>query len=133
MNKLIVLLLIFLGGGFGACARWLLATAINTNATHAPQGFPWGTLGVNLLGCLLIGLLAGFFERTNTATEWSLFFITGVLGGFTTFSSFGLEAMRMVRGNQISLALAYVLASNILGISLVAAGYALSHSTRLRF
>ena len=124
MNKLF---LIFIGGGLGACVRWLLASAINT---HTPQGFPWGTLGVNLLGCLLIGLAAGLFERVNAATEWSLFFITGVLGGFTTFSSFGLETMRLVRSDQIAFALAYVLASNILGVSLVAAGYALVSATQ---
>jgi fluoride exporter len=119
------LLLVFLGGGLGACARWLLATTFNT-AGLSPQGFPWGTLGVNLLGCLLIGLAAGLFERTNAPAEWGLFFITGVLGGFTTFSSFGLETVRLLRGNQLALALAYVSASNILGISWVAAGYTLS-------
>ena len=119
------LLLVFLGGGLGACSRWLLATALNT-AGLSPQGFPWGTLGVNLLGCSLIGLLAGLFERTNVTAEWGLFFITGILGGFTTFSSFGLETFRLLRGNQLALAVAYVSASNIFGVSLVAGGYTLS-------
>jgi CrcB protein len=118
------LLLIFVGGGLGACLRWLFATLINTNVGLL-QGFPWGTLGVNALGCLLIGLLAGLFERTNAATELSLFFITGVLGGFTTFSSFGLETVRLVRSSQWVMAVVYVLASNTLGIGLVGMGYAL--------
>ena len=124
------LMLIFLGGGCGACLRWLIANVINTHTSALPSGFPFGTLAVNLLGCLLIGLATGLFERANATTEWSLFLITGVLGGFTTFSSFGLETMRLVRSDQIAFALAYVLASNILGVSLVAASYALVSATQ---
>ena len=123
MNKL---LLIFIGGGLGACLRWLLANFINTNIQTfmaLSQGFPWGTLAVNLLGCFLIGLLAGLFEHTTASSELSLLFITGVLGGFTTFSSFGLETVRLLRSGEMLRAVLYVLISNGLGISLVAAGY----------
>jgi CrcB protein len=123
--KLILVFLVFAGGGLGACMRWLLAMAINT---HASSSFPFGTLAVNLLGCFLIGLLAGLFERANAPTELRLFFITGVLGGFTTFSSFGLETVRLMRGGEMMRAMLYVLASNTLGIGLVGAGYALARN-----
>jgi CrcB protein len=109
----------------GACLRYLLATWINVSA---PQGFPWGTLAVNLIGCFLIGLLSGWFEQLvgPNVPYLGLFFITGVLGGFTTFSSFALEMMRLLRNQEIARAVAYVVASNGIGIALVAAGYRLT-------
>jgi CrcB protein len=120
------LLLIFIGGGVGACLRWLLTVAINT---HTNSSFPFGTLVVNLLGCLLIGLLAGFFEHLRAPTELTLFIITGILGGFTTFSSFGLETVRLLRSQHFLSAAIYVVTSNVAGLALAAAGYARTHSS----
>jgi CrcB protein len=88
------------------------------------KGFPWGTLVVNLVGCLVIGLLWGFFSKTSSeGNTWALFMTVGICGGFTTFSTFSKEALMMLQaGNFISL-LAYVTISVIAGIALVAAGY----------
>ena len=118
-----VLLLIGAGGGLGAIARYLLATAINQSAQSA---FPFGTLAVNLLGALAIGLLAGVFEKLSLPTDLRLFLITGILGGFTTFSSFGLETAQLLEYGHVAYALAYVALTNVAGVGLVAVGWALT-------
>ena len=113
---------LFIGGGsfFGRVARYLISVAMKTMS----KGFPWGTLIVNLVGCLVIGLLWGFFSKTASEnSSWALFMTVGICGGFTTFSTFSKEALMMLQaGNFISL-LAYVTISVIAGIALVAAGY----------
>jgi CrcB protein len=88
--------------------------------------FPWGTLFVNLAGSFVIGLLWGFFDIENLSSNIRNFIFIGVLGGFTTFSTFALENFSMFRDGQIKLALSNILASNIIGIALVFAGFLLS-------
>lgn len=132
------------GGMLGAIARYSLATRIqqwaitHTAAAHtAASGtaatpehtgavlspWPWGTLAVNLLGCLLIGLLAGLAQRNGWGhPACRLFMLTGVLGGFTTFSAFGLETTALLIQRQWLPALAYTSASLLLGLAAVAAG-----------
>lgn len=88
--------------------------------------FPWGTLFVNLAGSFAIGLLWGFFDIENLSSNIRNFIFIGVLGGFTTFSTFALENFSMFRDGQIKLALSNILASNIIGIALVFAGFLLS-------
>lgn len=114
-----------LGGLLGAIARYALS--LRLSAATAPSAglapLPWGTLAVNLLGCLAIGLLAGLALRGDwLGPALQLFLFTGVLGGFTTFSAFGLEALTLLLQRQWALALGYVLASVGLGLLAVAAG-----------
>jgi CrcB protein len=116
-------LLVFIGGGLGAMARHAVNRA--GLATLGP-GFPWWTLGVNVAGCFLIGLLAGLFGAMETGHNSRLFLITGFLGGFTTFSAFSLDALTLwERGAQLESGL-YVLGSVILSLIAAALGLMLS-------
>ena len=116
-------ILIGCGSFLGGAARYLISVAMKTMS----KGFTWGTLAVNLVGCLVIGLLWGLFSRSASEnSSWALFMTVGICGGFTTFSTFSKEALMMLQaGNFISL-LAYVTISVIAGIALVATGYYLA-------
>lgn len=104
------LLLVGLGGFAGAVARYLLGGWMLHHAMAAK--FPWSTFTVNLLGCLLMGLLSGFIERLEWFTpQIRLLLLTGLLGGFTTFSAFGFETVYLLRRGEVWIAAAYVLAS----------------------
>lgn len=113
--------LVALGGGIGASCRHL----VNLLAARLPgPGFPAGTLAVNVLGGLLMGVLAGFVAvRYSTGGQGiRLFLGTGVLGGFTTFSAFSLDAVLLwQRGDSVA-AISYVLASVVLSIGALVAG-----------
>ena len=113
---------LFIGCGsfIGGAARYLVSIAMKT----VGKGFPWGTLAVNLVGCLVIGLLWGFFSKNSSeSSSWALFMIVGICGGFTTFSTFSKEALMMLQAGNFFSLLAYVAISVIAGIALVAAGY----------
>lgn len=99
-----------LGGAIGAGARWM----VGRWALHAfGPAFPWGTLGVNLAGGLLMGLLVGVLAAKGASEAVRSFLGVGVLGGFTTFSAFSLELVQMLERGQAGLALGYALASVI--------------------
>lgn len=103
------LLFVMLGGAFGSGARYLAGHA--TLAWFGPD-YPWGTLAVNLIGGFLMGLLAGSLARFGQGGEtWRLLLGVGVLGGFTTFSAFSLDAMVMIERGDWMTALGYILAS----------------------
>lgn len=103
------LLLVAIGGGTGAMLRYLVGRW--ALAAFGP-GFPVGTLAVNLLGGLAMGLVVGMLARVNEGGEHLRLLIgVGVLGGFTTFSAFSLEMVNMVTRNEIGLAVAYATAS----------------------
>jgi CrcB protein len=88
--------------------------------------FPYGTLTVNVVGSLAMGLLAAYFAFKGDATQhWRLFFTTGILGGFTTFSAFSLDAVLLYERGETGLAALYVLASVALSIAGLFAGLAL--------
>ncbi|WP_203310231.1 MULTISPECIES: fluoride efflux transporter CrcB [Sphingomonas] len=118
------LVLVMLGGALGSGARHLVGRA--TLHLLGPA-FPYGTLAVNLIGGLLMGLLVGSLARFGSGGEtWRLFLGVGVLGGFTTFSSFSLDAVTMMERGAAPLALAYVLVSVTGSILALAGGLALA-------
>ena len=121
--------LVGLGGAVGSIARYLLATWTMQAAT--PQKFPLGTFAVNLLGCLAAGLLAGWAERHPgvLSPELRLLLMVGVLGGFTTFSAFGLETVQLLRRGDWLVAGGYVCGSVLLGLALVLLGWRLAGPT----
>jgi len=122
------LLLIALGGAVGTLARYGVGAALATPTQRS--GFPWGTLTVNLIGCFAIGLLSGLFaDRWAAREEYRLALIVGVLGGFTTFSSFGAETAALLREGRVLHAGVNVVVQNVLGVALVFAGYALGRGT----
>lgn len=105
------LLLVFIGGGLGSVARYGMMRAIGRMISSA---FPWHTLGVNLLGALIIGALAEFLAlRISGLDQARLLLITGFLGGFTTFSAFSLESALMWQKGDYILLAGYVAASVI--------------------
>ncbi|PZP38910.1 MAG: fluoride efflux transporter CrcB [Pseudomonas fluorescens] len=117
------ILLVFVGGGLGSIARYLMGLAATRIFGVA---FPYGTLSVNVLGGLLMGLFIGWMSTRNAHPTLQLFFATGILGGFTTFSSFTLEAVLLWQRNEPLLAAAYIAASVILAITALCLGLYLS-------
>ena len=101
-------LLVMIGGALGSAGRY--GVGLLTGRWLGP-GYPWGTLAVNLIGGLLMGLLAGALARTGGSEHSRLLLAVGVLGGFTTFSAFSLDAALMIETGAWAKALVYVLAS----------------------
>jgi CrcB protein len=116
------LFLVMIGGALGAGARHLVGRA--TMAWFGAN-FPYGTLTVNILGGLLMGLLVGILARTSAGDSWRLLLGVGVLGGFTTFSSFSLDVVTMIERGAVTLALGYILVSVIASILALFAGLTL--------
>jgi fluoride exporter len=114
------LLCIAIGGAVGSLLRYGLSGAVYSYSTSI---FPWGTLSVNLVGSLVIGLLWGLFEVIVVSTSLKALLLVGVLGGFTTFSTFTLETFSLLRDGEVKMALLNIFLSNGVGIVLVFAGY----------
>ncbi|WP_025560162.1 fluoride efflux transporter CrcB [Sphingomonas sp. UNC305MFCol5.2] len=120
------LLLVMLGGAFGAGGRHLVGRA--TLSLLGPN-YPWGTLAVNLLGGLAMGLLAGGLVRFGeNGEQWRLLLGVGVLGGFTTFSAFSLDVMNMLQRGDWAMGLGYVLASVIGAVAALALGLGIARA-----
>ena len=113
------IILISIGGAVGALSRYTLANLISKKFQ---SNFPLGTLGVNLLGCFIIGIAWQFSEHFSIAKNIRLFFFVGLLGAFTTFSTFGLESLNLFKDGQVKPAVLNILLNNILGIILVLLG-----------
>lgn len=94
---MIDIVLVIAGGGAGSLSRYLVSLSAGR---LFGDGFAWGTMIVNLLGCLLIGFLVGLLDRSVLPRAMRLLLVTGFLGGFTTFSSFALESVRMFMGGN---------------------------------
>ena len=118
-----VYLLIFLGSGIGGVLRFSLGMAVQRLANG--WLFPVGTLTVNVLGCFLIGFFAQILEAKGLPENIRFFLLIGLLGGFTTFSSFGYETLQLLRDGQLIYAIGNVISQVVLGLLFVWVGYVL--------
>jgi fluoride exporter len=113
-------LLVFVGGGLGASLRHFINV---TCARCIGVDFPWGTFIINITGSIVMGLIAGYLAfRGEAAQAWRLFLMTGILGGYTTFSAFSLDFATLYERGALGLAAAYVLGSVIISIAGLFAG-----------
>lgn len=117
---MIKVLLLATGGAIGTILRFLLSNWIQETAWSI---FPYGTLGVNVLGSFFIGFCWSLSESIYFSTNFRLFLFVGLFGGFTTFSSFSLESLTLLKSGAYKMAFIYILVSNLLGISAVFLGY----------
>jgi CrcB protein len=119
-------LIVALGAGLGGALRH----GVNVGAAHLlGTGWPYGTFAVNVVGSLVIGLLAGYFALRGQASQAVILFLTtGVLGGFTTFSAFSLDVALLYERGQLGLAALYVAGSVGLSIAALFAGLALARA-----
>ncbi|MFO8067281.1 MAG: fluoride efflux transporter CrcB [Bacteroidales bacterium] len=108
-----LILIIGAGSFIGGVIRYLISLFVHNKIMSA---FPLGTLIVNLLGCFFIGIVFGLIDKGNVNQEWKFFLITGLLGGFTTFSAFSIETVNMLRDGQFLYASSYILFSVVFGI-----------------
>lgn len=114
---------ITIGGGIGSFLRYILSSAI---ARNLGTNFPYGTLAVNIIGSFVMGAIIEYFSRTLPhSMELRAFLTVGILGGFTTFSAFSLDAILLIDRGNAALALAYVLSSVVFSIFAVFAAMAL--------
>jgi fluoride exporter len=111
---------VFLGGGLGSVIRYVLNLAL----ARWSVAFPWSILVANVVGSFLIGLLAGL-QKDRASVQW-LFLATGMLGGFTTFSTFSLDTLQLLQTDRWPLALAYSLGSVLLGVAAAFIGFRLA-------
>ncbi len=116
-----------LGGFIGASLRYLTGSAAERWLSNQP--FLWATLTVNVVGCFAIGALAGAMDaRLAVSPALRVFLVVGVLGGFTTYSAFGLEAVNLIRQDRIGAAALHILLHLVLGLGAVVLGFALTRS-----
>jgi len=122
MNEIIKTSLLIAGGGFvGTLLRFLTTEFLNK---YSAATFPMGTVAVNLIGCLFIGILAGFFsERLTSDSNLFLFLTIGCLGGFTTFSAFAIESQVFIQNGEFLKLTAYISIQVLIGIILVVLGF----------
>jgi fluoride exporter len=108
------ILLVGLGGGVGSIARYLCQRWVSSLYPHS---FPWGTFAVNIVGCLLIGILWGIsFKSFDSNENFKLLLMVGLCGGFTTFSAFTIEGIGLLRENKMGLFFLYIAGSVIVGL-----------------
>ncbi len=112
------------GGAIGAILRFVIS-GIAYNVLG--QNFPWGTLVVNMIGCFLIGFLSQLFEEMAISPNLRVLILVGGLGAFTTFSTYALENVNLLRDGQFGIAFLNIIASTVLGIVFVFVGMALAN------
>ncbi len=120
------IVLVIAGGAIGTLARFLMSGFVQK---YVSNGFPIGTLVVNLIGSFIIGLLWGAFENQQ-ANQIRAFLFVGVLGGFTTFSAYSIETLNLFRDNHVRVAVLNILLNNVLGILLALCGLAIAKFIR---
>ena len=117
-------LLVFLGGGLGSGLRYLVTITMNQYS----KVLPFGTFTVNILGCLLIGLILGYAQKENTLTSnQTLLLATGFCGGFTTFSAFANENLELIKNGELFNFSVYTIGSILIGILAVCIGFYLTN------
>ena len=117
-------LLVFLGGGLGSSLRYLVSITMNQYS----KVLPFGTFTVNMLGCLLIGLILGYAQKENTLTSnQTLLLATGFCGGFTTFSAFANENLELIKNGELFNFSVYTIGSVLIGILAVFIGFYLTN------
>ena len=117
------ILMIGIGGMVGSMARYLTATYFSR---LFPSTFPYGTFAVNIIGCLVIGLIFGLSERYSWFTsDWRIFLATGFCGGYTTFSAFAVENVELLQQSNYLTFASYSIASFTLGLLAVIIGMSL--------
>jgi CrcB protein len=120
------LLIVGMGGFLGTVFRFMLVEWVH-KLLNDPW-YPYGTFAVNVLGCLLIGFLGGLAENKGLlGSEMRLFFVIGLLGGFTTFSAFGYETHAFFKDTQVLAAMMNIMSHVVLGIGAVFLGYRISN------
>jgi CrcB protein len=117
---IIRILLIALGGAIGSVCRYSCGGIVYRLFGSI---FPWGTLAVNVIGSFLIGFLWAAFERAAIGSNMRMFVFIGILGGFTTFSSYTLETLNLLREGETRLAVTNMLVSNFAGLAAVFIGF----------
>lgn len=118
-------LLVFLGGGIGSALRYAIGRIFNTSSA----GYPWGTFSVNIIGSLLIGVFMGIALKNNNLSEnQTLLLVTGLCGGFTTFSAFAYENQQFLKEGDLTSFAIYTLGSLSLCILAVFLGLVISKS-----
>ena len=110
--------LVFVGGGLGSALRF----GVGKLFISSLYKFPSATFLVNMIGCLLIGLFVAYFSKSENSF-YKLLFVTGFCGGFTTFSTFSNESIFLLKNNQFTLAVIYILSSLIVGLLATFLGY----------
>jgi len=124
MDELRQLLLVAAGGAIGSVARWRVSGWVLHQAVD--WRFPIGTFVVNVLGCLIVGVLAGLAIKEDFfSTDQRLLLFTGVMGGFTTFSAFGLETFYLLRRGEYLIAGSNMVLSMVVGMAALWVGYQL--------
>lgn len=117
------LIFIGVGGAIGAVSRYIVS---GLDYKYSYGVFPISTLVINLTGSIIIGFLWGMFEAVTISSNIRMFIFIGILGGFTTFSTFALENFNLLRYGERNIVFMNIILSNVLGIFLVYAGYFLS-------
>lgn len=118
------LFLVFIGGGLGSCARYGLSQWVPT----APGTFPLATFAANMAACLLLGVLYGLEAKTALLPSTRLLLAVGFCGGFSTFSTLGLESLKMLQSQDLQLLIGYIALSLIAGILMVYLGLKISQN-----
>lgn len=117
-----MILLVGLGSFIGGIGRYLLTLLVQNRFLST---FPLGTMVVNIIGCFLIGIVYGISDRGSLPAEWRIFLATGILGGFTTFSSFSNDTVSMLRDAQYLPAFSYIAISVLIGLAATFSGISL--------
>lgn len=117
---MLILVLVGAGGAIGSVARYLISGLVQQ---RSHSGFPWGTVAVNLTGSLLIGIVFGAFDGRAGSGELLAFLVAGILGGYTTFSTFSVETMKLLENRRYLWALGNTMGQVTAGMSLALIGY----------